>query len=83
MCCHWWVPIDQDHIRLPIHDMGNETLVETYPEQTLALLGAVLSENARQWPYGISEMLDGIAKAEPRLLTDGRLIKLNRIRASF
>jgi hypothetical protein len=77
------VPIDQDHIRLPIERLDGEKLVETYPERTLALLSAVLSDNARQWPYGISEILDRIAKAEPRLLADSRLIKLNRIRASF
>ena len=76
------VPIDQDHIRLPIHSTDEERLIERHPERTLALLSALLSDAARQWPYGISEILDRIAKAEPRLLTDGRLIKLNRIRAS-
>ena len=77
------VPIDQDYIRLPIERQDDEKLVEKYPERTLALLNAVLTDNARQWPYGVSELLDRIAKAESQLLTDGRLIKLNRIRASF
>jgi hypothetical protein len=76
------VPIDQDYIRLPIREQG-ELLVEKYPEPTLALLNAVLTDNARQWPYGVAELLDRIAKADPRLLTDGRLIRLNRIRALF
>jgi hypothetical protein len=76
------VPVDQDYIRLPIERTDSDKLVETYPERTLALLSAVLTDNARQWPYGISELLDRIAKADPQLLTDGRLIKLNRIRAS-
>jgi hypothetical protein len=57
-------------------------LVEKYPEPTLALLSAVLTDNARQWPYGVAEVLDRIAKADPELLTDGRLIRLNRIRGS-
>jgi hypothetical protein len=77
------VPIDQDYIRLPIERTDSDLLVETYPEQTLALLDAVLTDNARQWPYGVSEILDRIAKAETQLLTDSRLIRLNRVRASF
>lgn len=77
------VPIDQDYIRLPIERTDSDLFVETYPEPTLALLDAVLTDNARQWPYGVSEILDRIAKAEPQLLTDSRLIRLNRVRASF
>lgn len=77
------VPIDQDYIHLPIERTDGDLLVETYPEPTLALLNAVLTDNARQWPYGVSEILDRIAKAEPKLLTDSRLIRLNRVRASF
>jgi hypothetical protein len=77
------VPIDQDYIRLPIERTDSDLLVETYPEPTLALLDAVLTDNARQWPYGVSEILDRIAKANPQLLTDSRLIRLNRVRASF
>ena len=76
------VPIDQDYIRLPIREEG-ELLVEKYPEPTLALLNAILTDNARQWPYGVAELLDRIAKADSQLLTDGRLIRLNRIRALF
>ena len=77
------VPIDQDHISVPMERHDKERLVEKYPERTLALLDAILTDNARQWPYGISELLDRIAKADRKLLADGRLIKLNRIRASF
>lgn len=76
------VPIDQDYIHLPVGRTDSDLLVETYPGQTLALLDAVLTDNARQWPYGVSEILDRIAKAEPLLLTDIRLIRLNRVRSS-
>ena len=76
------VPIDQDYINLPIHRRDKYNLVEKYPERTLALLDAVLTDNARQWPYGIPEILDRIGKADSRLLTDSRLIRLNRIKAS-
>jgi hypothetical protein len=77
------VPIDQDYINLPIRGQDKYDLVEKFPERTLALLDAVLTDNARQWPYGISEILDRIGKADSRLLTSSRLIRLNRIRASF
>jgi hypothetical protein len=76
------VPIDQDYIRLPI-EREDEAIVEHYPERTLALLSAVLPDDARQWPYGVSELIDRIPKANPELLTDIRLVKLNRIRAAF
>jgi len=58
------VPIDQDYIRLPIKQTDRDLLVETYPGPTLALLDALLTDNARQWPYGVSEILDRIAKAK-------------------
>jgi hypothetical protein len=77
------VPIDQDYINLPIHRQAKYDLVEKFPERTLALLDAVLTDNARQWPYGISEFLDRIGKADSRLLTDSRLIRLNRIKTSI
>lgn len=76
------VPIDQDYINLPIHEHREDDLIDKYPEATLSLLHAVLTENVRQWPYGLSELLDRIGKADPKLLTDDRLIRLNRIRAS-
>jgi len=77
------MPIDQDYINLPIRGHDKDNLVEKYPERTLALLDAVLTDNGRQWPYGISELLDRIGKADSRLLTDSRLIRLNRIKTSF
>jgi hypothetical protein len=77
------LPIDQDYINVPILRRERDSLVDKFPERTLALLHAILSDSARQWPYGVSEILDRIGKADPRLLADSRLIKLNRIRASF
>jgi hypothetical protein len=77
------VPIDQDYINLPIIERNKNNLVDRFPESALAILHAVLTDDARKWPYGMSEILDRIGLAEPRLLTDGRLIQLNRIRNSF
>ncbi|MFL6792713.1 MAG: hypothetical protein ACJ8EE_16260, partial [Bradyrhizobium sp.] len=76
-------PIDQDFINLPALRRNKHNLVDEFPEQTLALLHAILTDDARQWPYGVSEVLDRIGTAAPNLLTDRRLIKLNRIRNSF
>lgn len=77
------VPIDQDYINLPILRREKNNLVDKYPEQMLAILHAILTDNARQWPYGISEILNRIGAANPKLLTDSRLIRLNKIRNSF
>jgi hypothetical protein len=77
------VPIDQDYIDLPVYDHKKRDLVTKFPERVLALLDAVLTDNVRQWPYGISEVLERIGKADSRLLTDNRLIRLNRTRALF
>lgn len=76
-------PIDQDFINLPALRRSKHNLVDEFPEQTLALLHAILTDDARQWPYGVSDVLDRIGAVTPSLLSDSRLIKLNRIRNSF
>ena len=54
----------------------NETVRD--PEKTLALLFAVLPENASIWPYGIDRFLEEIPTQRPLLLNDPRLIELKR-----
>ncbi|WP_130230509.1 SIR2 family protein [Bradyrhizobium sp. Leo121] len=76
-------PVDQDFINLPALRRNKHNLVDEFPEQTLAILHGILADDARQWPYGVSEVLDRIGTTAPNLLTDRRLIKLNRIRNSF
>ncbi|KQT05873.1 hypothetical protein ASG57_10800 [Bradyrhizobium sp. Leaf396] len=76
------VPTDQDYINLPIERHDNERLVEKYPESVLSLLDAILGENARHWPYGVSDILDRVEKSKPELLADVRMIKLKRVRST-
>lgn len=70
--------IDEEGFFLP-HLRGTKTdIVAKFPEKTLALLWAVLSENAAKWTYGIEDVLVKITEAEPSLLNDSRLIELKR-----
>jgi hypothetical protein len=55
-----------------------DELVNQYPDKTLALLWAILPEDASLWPYGIETALERIANADPSLLTDPQLVELKR-----
>jgi hypothetical protein len=52
--------------------------VKKHPKKTLALLSAILPENASIWPYGIEDVLEMVGIAEPHLLNDPRLVELKR-----
>jgi len=69
-----------DKIHFMLHNLTSSanTIVEKYPEKTLALLYAVLSENVSAWPYGIEETLERIGVSDPSLLRDNRLVELKR-----
>lgn len=74
------ISIDQDHMRLPtLQKSEQRSVVEKFPEKTLELFVAILPEDARRWPYGIDEVLRRIGVANPTLLNDMRLVRLNRI----
>ena len=60
--------IDETGIYFPHLRGAKDDIVAKYPEKTLALLWAVLSENATKWPYGIDEVLTKIGEANPSLL---------------
>jgi hypothetical protein len=67
-----------DHeVRQYITGLDDE-LVDLYPEKTLALLWAILPEEAAVWPYGAEMVLERIAAADPSLRRDPRLFELNR-----
>ncbi|KAF0221305.1 MAG: hypothetical protein FD174_443 [Geobacteraceae bacterium] len=70
--------IDEEGIFLPHIRGAKNEIVTKYPEKTLALIWAVLPENATKWPYGIEDVLTKIGEAEPSLLNDSRLIELKR-----
>ncbi len=70
--------IDRDHITLPNLHKSKDTIVDLYPQQTLALLHAVLPDNVSAWPYNIEATLNRIGDVDESLRLDERLIELNR-----
>lgn len=77
-------PLDTRHFGLPVarNTEGDDYAPAKYPEQTLALLDAVLPANAQEWPHGIAETFDAITNANPELSKDERMIELRRSLAS-
>lgn len=70
--------IDRDHLMLPNLRKSKDTIVDLYPDQTLALLHAVLPDNVAAWPYDIEPTLQRIGEADASLTRDERLLELNR-----
>ncbi|MCP9230024.1 SIR2 family protein [Mesorhizobium sp. LMG 17147] len=70
--------IERDHLMLPELRRSGDSIVDRYPEQGLALLHAVLPDNALAWPYGIDGILQRIGEADTTLNADDRLISLKR-----
>lgn len=70
--------IERDHLMLPELRRSGGNIVDRYPEQALALLHAVLPDNALAWPYGIEGILQRIGEADSALNSDDRLISLKR-----
>jgi hypothetical protein len=72
------VPIEKDHFSIPSLHKSKMNIVDKHPERTLALLFAILPEDARKWPYGTDGTITRIGTADRALLSDERLIELNR-----
>lgn len=70
--------IERDHLMLPELRRSEGNIIDQYPEQTLALLYAVLPDNVLVWPYGMEDILQQIGKADSSLNNDERLILLQR-----
>lgn len=70
--------IERDHLSLPNLQRSQDNIVDQHPAQALALLYAVLPDNARSWPYGIDGTLRRIGDADQALNMDERLIELLR-----
>ncbi len=66
-----------DHQYVGLHQLEDE-ITDQCPEKVLALLSAVLPENAGMWPYGSGDLLERIGNADPSLLKDPRLVELKR-----
>lgn len=71
--------IELDRLTLPSLYKLEDTIIDQHPEQVLALLYAVLPDNALAWPYEIEEILQQIEKADDKLKQDNRLISLKRL----
>ena len=71
-------PADQEHLSLPQLRRSKDTVVDEYPEKTLALLSAILPEQVYLWPYDIEDVLKRIEDADSSLMKDSRLIELKR-----
>ncbi len=70
--------IELDRLTLPSLYKLEDNIIDQHPEQVLALLYAVLPDNALAWPYEIEEILQQIEKADDKLKQDNRLICLKR-----
>jgi len=70
--------IDRDDLMLPNLREAKDNIVDLYPQHTLALLHAVLSDNVAAWPYNIEETLQRISEADSSLNSDERLLELKR-----
>jgi hypothetical protein len=53
-------------------------VTEKHPGSVLDILSAVLPDDVHSWPYGIEGVLDRLSKPELGLLSDRRLVELNR-----
>jgi hypothetical protein len=74
------IPISQLYATLPsLQISGEQNIVEKFPQKTLELLTAILSDDARKWPYDTDDVLRRIGIADASLLNDPRLMKLNKI----
>lgn len=68
---------DVAHISLPELRKSGGDLVSSFPEETLALLYAILPANSRSWPYRIEEVFSEIEEADAGDFScDKRLIEL-------
>ena len=68
--------IERNHVMLP--NPTRDNIVDLYPDQTLALLDAVLPDNVAAWPFGIDAVLQRIVQADGGLRLDERWLELNR-----
>ncbi|NEK40680.1 hypothetical protein GR250_04450 [Rhizobium leguminosarum] len=71
--------VGSNPLSLPSLRRSGDNVVDAHPALVLALLHAVLPDNARLWPYGIDATIGRIGKADTTLNSDERLLELRRI----
>ena len=70
--------IEQGDLMLPNLRRDKNNIVDLHPNETLALLHAVLPDNVAEWPYGIDSTFERIGEADTNLNNDERLLELKR-----
>ena len=69
--------VDSGHLAL--HKLqAEDSIVDAYPAEILALLYAALPDDVAAWPYGIDAALNRIGEADSSLRMDERLLELKR-----
>lgn len=69
---------EQRFLSLPELRKSKDSIVDRHPEQTLAILHAVLPEQVSMWPYGMGEILDRLIERMGHPVRDERLLELRR-----
>jgi hypothetical protein len=64
---------------IPILPDKTEAISLRHPEEVLALLSAVLPDEASLWPYGADKMLSQLLQAKPELAADPRFAELKDV----
>jgi hypothetical protein len=71
---HWLKPLnDPDFVVSQLLEME---LSQSFPEDALAFLGAVIDDNVQWPPSDLKACLDAIQAASPELKADDRLVRL-------
>jgi len=65
---------------LPYHKIlsKEKCVIDKHPKYALTIFWTILPDKARDWPYGINEILKRIEQADATLRDDDRLIELKR-----
>ena len=75
------VPVEED--RLSFYFRDEDDIVDKHAVKVLHLVNAVLPKDAKNWPYGVYELLTRLEKADDSIGTDPvylRLIKKHESR---
>lgn len=68
--------VGDDHLLIPDLRNEEETIAGRFPEETLALLHAVLPESAARWPYGANVAVSTLGELHPAIRSDPRYVEL-------
>ncbi|MBN2752559.1 MAG: hypothetical protein JXQ84_07595 [Rhodospirillaceae bacterium] len=61
---------------------GAEPVTTMYPKEVLDLLNIVLSDSSQVFPYGLPQLMDLLASAEPRIVSTPPYVRLSRLTSS-